>query len=116
MSRNDGVGVGAFVFLIVILVGLWTLVVNPLIYISTGRDITCTVTDKDRGNNEGGYRVYTKECGVLSNEDSLLQGKWNSADVQAQLEEGHVYRIHTNGIRIPLFSDFPNIGSVQEVK
>src|ERR1044072_1082344 len=87
-SDSDEGFFGGIVFLAIVIVALWTLIINPVIYLATGRDITCTVEDKDRGNNDDGYRIYTKECGVLSNEDSLLQWKWNSADVQAQLEDG----------------------------
>lgn len=76
----------------------------------------CTVVDKDRGASHDGtshYRIYTKECGVLANDDQWLVGKTASADVWAQIEKGHTYRLRIVGWRFPLFSQFPNIVSVE---
>lgn len=76
----------------------------------------CTVTSKDRSLNSDGKssaRIYTRECGVLANEDSFLRGKFNSADVQGQLEEGKAYDIRVAGLRIPFISEFPNILEVK---
>jgi hypothetical protein len=91
----------------------------PVAYWSSGQELTCTVTDEDRSSDGAGgskYRVYTKECGVLSNEDSLLQFKWNSADVQNTVKEGKVYKFEVNGWRVGFFSWFPNIDTATEVK
>lgn len=77
---------------------------------------TCTVESKDRGMSHDGkshYRVYTKQCGVLANEDQMFVGKFNSADIQGQLEPGHTYRLRVTGWRLPFFSSFPNIISVE---
>lgn len=82
--------------------------------------ITCTITDKDRSGGDSGnsqYRVYTEQCDVLSNEDSWLQDKWDSATIQGQLKENHTYVLEVNGWRVGFFSTFPNIGRVvKEVK
>lgn len=77
------------------------------------RHITCTVVDKDRGANDGGYRIYTKQCGVLADSDSWFRGKTNSADIWAQIHVGETYRFHVVGWRFGLTSDFPNILSVE---
>ncbi len=74
---------------------------------------TCTVRDKDRGNSDHGYRVYTEQCGTLSNEDQWFAGKTNSADVQGRLQVGHTYRLRLVGWRNSVMSDFPNIVSVE---
>lgn len=81
------------------------------------RTLECTVTDKDRGyNQETGssqYRIYTDECGTLSNEDSMLRGKFNSGDVQGRLKEGQTYELTVVGPRVPFMSVFPNILDVR---
>lgn len=78
---------------------------------------TCTIVDKDRSGSSNShsskYRIYTRQCGVLSNEDQWLLGKTNSADIQGQLTNGHTYRLRITGWRSPLFSTFPNIIAVE---
>lgn len=72
----------------------------------------CVVTGKDRTtSSEGGstMRVYTENCGTFSAGDSLLDFKFNSADIYGSLKEGETYTFETRGIRVPLLSMFPNI-------
>ena len=80
------------------------------------RWVTCTVTSKDRGGSEGSYRVYTSDCGQLSNEDSWLRGKFGSADLWEQIPASGPVRLHVAGIRFRPFSQFPNIFEVEPVK
>lgn len=82
---------------------------------SNDRWITCTVTSKDRGADDGSYRVYTSNCGQLANEDSWLRGKVNSADVWQQIPEKGTVRLHVAGVRSGFFSQFPNIFAVEPV-
>ncbi len=80
------------------------------------------VVDKQvkRYDKKDTYVVMTKlEDGtprVFRNTDSPLELKWNSSDVQAELEIGREYRISTYGFRIPLLSEYENIISVEEIK
>lgn len=83
---------------------------------SLGADTyTCTVTEdgKDRGGREGGYRVYTQDCGVLSVEDRILRGHVTAADVWSQIESGQTHEFTVVGFRFPLLSDFPNVVAVE---
>lgn len=73
------------------------------------RWITCHVTEKDRGGQNGSYRVYTDDCGVLSNADAWARGKFNSADVWQQIPSEGTMEFHVVGLRIPILSTFPNI-------
>lgn len=105
---------------------VWTLAVLVVLYLCIGlaptiisvnqhyhRHVaTCTVTEKDRGGNEGGMRVYTEQCGVLSNHDAMFVGKFRSSEVQGQLKPGHTYQLDISGARLPLFSEMPNINKV----
>lgn len=72
----------------------------------------CTVTGKDRAGNTSGQsdmRVYTEECGTFTVSDSILKGRWDSADTYAEIEQGERYTFRTAGIRVPVLSMFPNI-------
>jgi len=78
----------------------------------------CVVVDKDRtrsGDGTSDARVYTENCGVLQVADSLTAGKWNSSDRYQSIKVGKTYDFETQGYRIPLFSQFPNIIEVHEV-
>jgi hypothetical protein len=76
---------------------------------------TCHVTGKDRGGNEGSYRVYTTNCDTLANEDSVLRGKYNSTNVWQQIPDKGDIQVRIVGSRIPLFSQFANILEVKPV-
>jgi hypothetical protein len=72
--------------------------------------VTCTVISKDRGGgDDGAYRVYTEECGVLANGDNPFWNKYNSADIWSQIPDEGPVTIHIVGIRNGFFSWFPNI-------
>lgn len=106
----------AFIALVAILVvtgvgvGIWS---------NTKTDtMTCSVTDKDRtAKPKGGsdMRVYTSDCGTLQIADSIIEGRWDSADFYAKIEKGKRYEFRTRGVRVPFFSMFPNIITAKEV-
>lgn len=77
---------------------------------------TCHVTDKDRGGDNGSYRIYTSDCGQLANEDSMLRGKFNSADFWQEIPDEGVVRFRIAGSRIGFFSQFPNVFDVEKVE
>ena len=81
--------------------------------------MTCTVTGKDRtqksGSSSSEMRVYTSECGTLKIAESLLDARWDSADLYGSLREGTRYEMTTRGVRVPFFSMFPNIITAKEV-
>ncbi|TNE32767.1 MAG: DUF1523 family protein [Alphaproteobacteria bacterium] len=86
--------------------------------------VTFTVTDKDRITTGSGesisskYIVSTKDASgkieVFENTDAWLQGKFNSSDVQAELEVGKSYEADVYGWRLPFFSTYRNIVDVEE--
>lgn len=87
-------------------------------YASSGQDMTCTVTDKDRttkvvdGNSSTDVRIWTEDCGVLKMDDSLIGMSFDTADKYGQIKVGQTYDFHTFGWRVPVFSMFPNITKV----
>ena len=84
--------------------------------------IESTVTDKDikRIGDSDRYLVFTKtdrgESEVMEVTDSLLAGRFNSADVYSCIEIGKKYRFSVRGSRSPLMSWYPNIYDYEEIK
>lgn len=73
---------------------------------------TCHVTGKDRTSKHDGssdMRVYTSNCGTLTNNDSFWYGKHRSADLWGEIQPGHTYRFRIAGYRSGFGSTFPNI-------
>lgn len=64
--------------------------------------------ERERRSDGDMYMVYTT-AGVFQNSDSLLDFKFNSADVQSRLTPGLTCDLITRGYRVPFFSLFPNI-------
>lgn len=61
------------------------------------------------------YLVFTDECGVLENTDSLIRLKFRSSDIRAALKEGESYKFHIYWWRVGFFSWYPNILDVEPV-
>ena len=62
--------------------------------------------------------IETKEGDiiVLSNEDRFFKFKFDSSDIQSELQEGKTYKIDVCGRRIRLLSSYQNIIDVEEVE
>lgn len=78
----------------------------------TNTATACVVTDKNRTTTpegESSHRIYTENCGTFSADDSLLDFKFNSADIYGSIKVGGTYNFDTRGVRLPIFSSFPNI-------
>lgn len=83
----------------------------------------CTVEETSRevysgskGSRAVEQRVYTEECGILTVEDALFAGAFNSADTFRSLEDGKTYEMTTRGWRIGFLSAFPNVIEAVEVR
>ncbi|KEZ00113.1 hypothetical protein AI27_12675 [Sphingomonas sp. BHC-A] len=83
---------------------------------------TFTVSSKERQCDKSGdsvdcyYVVFGTQGEVFENRDSgILNGKWDSASMQARFIPGRRYQVTTIGWRMPLFSMKPNIITMQEV-
>lgn len=84
--------------------------------------VVATVTDKDRqvtsdsdGHAQSKYIVFTNKE-VFENTDSLLRGKFNSSDIQGQLQRGCTYDFEVYGFRNHFLSTYRNIIDVKPVK
>ncbi len=78
----------------------------------------CVVTEKSTAVVDGysEYRVHTENCGTFSIEDSLLDSRYDSADMYGSIHDGETYDFSTRGKRVGFFSMFPNIISATPSK
>lgn len=112
-AESGTAGVVAFIIFILLSGGMtW---MNYKTAYSNDHWATCTITGKDRGGDDGSYRVYTSDCGQLANKDSYLRGKFNSADIWEEIPNEGQVRLRIVGVRIPIISQFPNIFEVEPV-
>lgn len=104
--------IAGFVALLVLIFGL---IFVPALHQET---TTITVTDKDRVCSGSGsstsctYLVYTEQ-GTFENSDSVLDGKFDSSDVQGRFKVGETYTVRVRGYRIPFLSSYQNIVEVR---
>lgn len=108
---------GALIILGIIILILIVLCSIPSGIITDYDNITVTKTEIA---NDGDYMIFgTDSTGQIKSftlNDSVWHWKWNTADTYAMIEEGQTYNFHCSGVRIPLFSMFPNILEVELVK
>lgn len=53
---------------------------------------------------------------VIQNSDLLFKKKFNSADIQANLDKNKNYKIKTTGYRIQILDNYPILNKIKEVK
>lgn len=103
---------------IILLIAL-LLVGYIFLYQSSKDRITVLIKDKERittGSKENissKYLVYT-EGEVFENTDALMFFKWDSSDLQNELDVGGEYKVLVVGWRIPFLSTYRNIIRVVE--
>jgi Protein of unknown function (DUF1523). len=85
---------------------------------ATRSTITATVTDKgiktesyNQNYVDSNYMIYT-DNGTFEDTDSIWYMKFNSSDVYGNIEVGNTYTFQVYGWRIPLFSCYQNIITV----
>lgn len=73
-------------------------------------NVRITIKDKESVNTQSGheYRVYTDQ-GTFVMKDTLVKGRFDTADDYAALDEGQAYDCKAFGFRVPLFSSFKNL-------
>jgi hypothetical protein len=102
---------GIIIFIVLTLVGL---IVYNIAWFSSVKEVTITVSDKERiveSDGDGSsskYLIFT-ENGTFENTDSFWFWKWNSSDFQGKLHVDSTYNVKVVGWRIPFLSMYPNI-------
>lgn len=107
-------GTGTTVVVVLCLLG--TVALGSMNWATTYRNehwATCDVTGKDRGGQNGSYRIYTTNCDTLADEDSVLRGKYNSSNVWQQIPDKGRVQLLIVGSRVPFLSQFQNVLAVK---
>ena len=114
LIKNDTIIV---VVLVVMLLAI-SLSVFRSCSVGAGEDrvIRATVTDKGikRIHDKDTYLIFT-DTGVFQITDSLIAGRFNSADIYAGIKIGITYDFTVRGDRSELMSWYPNIYEFKEV-
>src|SRR5690348_7835933 len=92
-------------------------VINPIYTRSTA---TITVERSERvcsSSSKGSstdckYLIWSRQGEVFQDVDVWYFFKWNSSDVVGRLRNGHTYHVTVSGWRVPFFSWYRNIVSV----
>lgn len=104
----------------IMFIGLF--IVIPIVVNYTSVDAAqLTVTSKERmitgsGGSQKSFWVVFGEDEVFANRDNFLFLKFNSSDIQRQLEVGKTCQVKVNWFRVPLLSWYRNILAVQECR
>lgn len=76
-------------------------------------DVTINGTDTALMHKGEGFgftkTVYETDKGTLKNTFSLVSGKFNSKEIEQQLETGKSYTVTVQGMRIDALGVYPNI-------
>ena len=109
MNNKGNLLFGIGLFLIVIL--LLGIIGYSLGYaLTTGKE-TITIKEKWRksSGNDDKYLVSAEDGQVFQITDTIIKWRFNGSNLYADLDEGDVCSIKTQGWRFPLFSDYKNI-------
>jgi len=96
------------------------LFIYPTVYYSSSETIVITVKEKDRittGSSQdldSKFVIYSNNE-VLENTDSWLFLKFNSADLQNEIQPKTQYQAKVVGWRIPFLSSYRNVIEVTKV-
>ena len=111
--------VGAFGLISAILV-VGLVLGSCVIPFATQDKVSFTVTDKERIVEKNGdavsskYLVFT-DVEVFENTDCFVLFKFDSSDIQGELKVGERYSAKVYGWRLPFFSAYRNIISVNKM-
>lgn len=114
MKRQKGVTVIEVIIAITIAI---ILLIIPIAERASETTVTFTVEDKaiKRYSDDDKYLVYT-DNGTYEITDSLAYWRWDSSDLYGKIKVGKTYEAKVYGWRIPIFSSYKNIVSVEEVE
>jgi len=75
-------------------------------------EIIVNKTERVQNDENSKYLVFT-ENETFENTDDILQGKFNSSDIQGKFKENQTYEVKVWGWRIPILSKYRNIISIE---
>lgn len=114
MSRNIIISAAAVILMSLVFVP------SAIYSLSTGDQLTATVTDKERVCESGKdgackWMILTDKMS-FENTDTIWHWKFNSTDVQSSVNVGETYNFDYYGWRLPFFSIYPNLVGTSKVE
>lgn len=115
-GQNDGQIIGCGCLLIILFIGMMFTFGKQLVR----TDEYITVSSKERVCDGGEtttcyYMVFGTNGEVYENTDSIINWKFDSASVQARIQQGSRYKVTVIGWRIPFLSMKKNIIKAEKV-
>lgn len=103
---------------VILIIVLILILGYPVSYYLSSETIETKVSDKERITTGSGDDIKSKflvygEDEVFENTDSWLYFKFDSADVQNEIDLGETNKIKVAGWRVPFFSWYRNVISVE---
>lgn len=79
---------------------------------------TGEITDKynKRSYDTDDFYIILDNKKVIANTDLIFKGKFDSADIQAQLKVGEKVKVKTIGYRVPFLNFYPKLYEIEKVK
>jgi hypothetical protein len=100
------------VWVVLFIIFIFSLISSSAIIAYSTQDygeITIKKTLQKRSGDTDRYLIFTENNGVFENTDCVWLLKFNSSDIQSELEEGKTYKIKYYGWRVRFLSWYPNI-------
>lgn len=104
--------------IIVAIIFMIFVVATYVLEYSNANELTIEVKDKfiKSYDGYGTYIVIDNNDNAYKISDLIFLWKFNSTDIYSSIKIGKKYKINTTGIRLGLFSEYPNINSVYEIE
>lgn len=110
MDDDQKRGVIIFGVILCVCLAIFLLSIPVVLYNESRETVTFTVEEKEAKQDT--YLLYTDE-GVFCIEDSLIAMRFDSSDCYGQINEGETYTADVIGWRVPFFSWYKNVLSVE---
>lgn len=101
---------------LIVIIAISLFVTPIIVQYNHKQEFTGEITDKynKRDGDSDKFYVVLDDKTIVQNSDLLFKGRFNSADVQAQLKVGDKVKIKTIGYRIQILSMYPQMYEVED--
>lgn len=103
---------------LIVIIAIALFVTPIIVQYNHKQEFTGEITDKynKRDGDSDKFYVVLDDKTIVQNSDLLFKGRFNSADVQAQLKVGDKVKIKTIGYRIQILSMYPQMYDVKQME
>lgn len=106
--------IGLMILPVILIIALF--IVPIYLQYNHKQEFSGEITDKynKRDGDSGKFYIVLDDKKIIQNSDLLFKGRFDSADVQAQLKVGDKVKVKTIGYRIQFFSMYPQMYEVKD--